>query len=191
MAPESVTSELLSKEELLWVGQADASVVFGPYEVLLIPLSLVWAAVAFYWEASALGWTGAGGDVSAYMPWIGIPLVLLALYLLVGRFFYRAWKRRGTWYAVSNLRAMVVEEGVQRRVTSVFLKTVPMVTKRGGPRGTGCLLFGPITFTGAAMMNSGLGLFARSASSGLVAFFDVPEVGRVEALVDERRKAGA
>src|SRR5690242_910458 len=101
--------DLLRGERVLWTGQPDAGRIFSSYDVFAIPFSLLWGGFAFFWEASVLGMgvfgsSGGGGPVLSFFALWGIPFVLIGLYMIVGRFFYKAWARKRTWYAVTSTR---------------------------------------------------------------------------------------
>jgi hypothetical protein len=101
----AVQPELVPGESFVWAGQPKTSVVFHKEDFLLIPFSLMWGGFAIFWEANVLGIWGA----QAHTPWTfgvlcGIPFVLIGQYLIWGRFFYTAWLKRRTHYAVTNRR---------------------------------------------------------------------------------------
>jgi len=101
--------EFLRDERVLWQGQPDPSKHFAPSDVFAIPFSLLWGGFALFWEASALGlvrWDGDEGRAPLFFVLWGIPFVLIGLYLMVGRFFYKAWRKRRTLYAVTDRRVL-------------------------------------------------------------------------------------
>jgi hypothetical protein len=190
-APPFLKSSLIGKEELLWLGQPDPAAMFAPYDRVLIPVSIIWTAFAMLWEASILGFFGAERAPLTFSL-VGVPVVLIGLYFILGRYLFKAFKKRRTWYAVTSLRVVVLERVFRARVTSGFLKTLPTTTLIPGRGGRASLVFGALHFPGAFMMNSGLDLFPRAAT-GIVSFFDVAgaEAQTVQALVDARRSPAA
>jgi hypothetical protein len=54
----------------------------------------------------------------------GIPLVLVGLYLIVGRFFVDALQRARTYCALTNERAIIVSGLLGQKVKSLPLRTV-------------------------------------------------------------------
>lgn len=110
-------------EVVVWRGGPDPSAVFAPQDAFLVPVSVIWTALA----ALILG-TQAGSDVG---PLAGAALVVvlaLGLYLVVGRFVVKRWTRRRTWYALTTARAVEVT-GSGRAVREAPL-SVPMELRR-------------------------------------------------------------
>ncbi len=89
-------------EQLLWAGRPDPAVHLTPADVFVIPFSLLWGGFALFWTYSA----AAGG---APLPFVlfGVPFVALGLYMLVGRFVYKAQRKRATAYGVTTERVLV------------------------------------------------------------------------------------
>ena len=80
-------------------------------------------------------------SVSWFMaPW-GIPFVLAGQYFIWGRFFVDAWLKRRTYYAVTNRRAIVLQEGWKRKIQFTFLDSIQEITCDGSAVGT--LWLGP------------------------------------------------
>jgi hypothetical protein len=110
MNPDSVTAiqpELTSGESVVWVGQPSGAVFFHKENGVLIPFSLLWGGFAIFWEFGAAGFWGSNSHPGT--PWLfgmlwGIPFVLIGQYLIWGRFFSVAWKKRH--YAVTNRRVI-------------------------------------------------------------------------------------
>jgi hypothetical protein len=73
----------------------------------------------------------------------GIPFVLIGQYLIWGRFIYDAWLKRRTYYAVTNRRVIVVQNGWSRKMVAPYLDSLPTVTKEGPDSGPGTLAFAP------------------------------------------------
>jgi hypothetical protein len=138
-----VREELLPKEQLLWLGQPDTGTHFGPADLWLAPLSVVLAVAAFFGEGRLLGLDQKG-------PWtVPVPaalggglLCLLSLYLLLGRFIYRAWQKRRTYYAVTTKRVLVLVDSRPKSVRGLDLAHLPAIEKRQGSSKGGSLLFG-------------------------------------------------
>jgi hypothetical protein len=139
----AIQSELTSGESVLWAGQPSTSVIFHKEDALLIPFSLFWGGFAIFWEAAVSGmrWTQVNGRWPLGMIW-GIPFVLVGQYLIWGRFFYNAWLKKRTYYAVTNHRVIVVQNGWKRKMASSFVDSLPSLIKEGGSNGIGTLRFG-------------------------------------------------
>jgi hypothetical protein len=98
-----VRQYLRDDEQLLWYGAPDASVWFTAEDVILIPFSILWCGFAIFWESSVIG-----GDAPFLFRLWGIPFVVLGLYFVAGRFFYKSYRKRHTVYAITTRRAMIL-----------------------------------------------------------------------------------
>ena len=89
----------------------------------------------------------------------GIPFVLIGLYMIVGRFFYKVWALKRTSYAVTNRRVLILRETFGRNVQSIYLSTLPAVDTSVRGDGSGTIVFGSMSPIDAFYGSSGLGFF--------------------------------
>jgi hypothetical protein len=136
-AAAQLTRELVAGEQLRWSGQPLAGVRFQAADVLLVPFSLLWGGFAIFWEAEAV----LHGAPLLFQLW-GIPFVCVGLYLILGRFFYDAWRRSHTVYGFTDQRVLIVVVGARRAVTSLRLKTLPDLSLSESRDGMGSISFG-------------------------------------------------
>ena len=187
-------SELLGGERLLWTGQPDPRVIFERVDIFLVPFSLLWGGFALAWEAGVLGLGVFGEGHRSAVPWFfvlwGIPFVLVGLYFIAGRFFYKAWRKRRTYYALTNKRALVLVEGRGRTLRACFLSAVPTINKSVRSSGVGTITFGNTSW--ASMYdNTGMDFFGAMGALGAdstVRFNDVRDADRVYGLAMAARK---
>ncbi len=187
-------SELLGGERLLWTGQPDPRVIFERVDIFLVPFSLLWGGFALVWEAGVLGLGVFGEGHRSAVPWFfvlwGIPFVLVGLYFIAGRFFYKAWRKRRTYYALTNKRALVLVEGRGRTLRACFLSAVPTINKSVRSSGVGTITFGNTSW--ASMYdNTGMDFFGAMGALGAdstVRFNDVRDADRVYGLAMAARK---
>jgi len=141
----AIQPELFSGETIYWSGQPNPRVIFHKEDVFLIPFSLLWGGFAIFWEAGATGFWGTGARHAPFffMLW-GVPFVVLGQYLIWGRFFYDAWLKRRTHYAVTNRRVIVLQNGYRKKVVSAYLDSLPAVSKDGPDGSPGTLSFMPV-----------------------------------------------
>jgi hypothetical protein len=191
-AMAAIQPELTSSESIVWSGRPNASVVFHKEDFFLIPFSLMWGGFAIFWEAGVSGYGGfknQGGSWSFGILW-GIPFVLIGQYLIWGRFFYAAWLKGRTYYAVTNRRVIVVQEGWKRQIASTYIDTLPTLIKEGGSRGIGCLRFAQSQ--PPAYGRGGWGAWNGLKVGDVPTFIDIEGVDSVYHLVsDLREKARA
>jgi hypothetical protein len=144
-----------------------------------VPFSLLWGGFALFWEAAVIAHGSLFGTL-----W-GIPFVAMGLYMIAGRFVYKAWVRRRTLYAITDRRALKL---IRRRfgdsVDALFLDTVPAVNRELRGDGSGSVIFG--TASSGTVPTSFVGM--RTPSQGALAFEDIPDAAQVAELVTELRR---
>ncbi|MEN6372464.1 MAG: hypothetical protein ABFD64_10685 [Armatimonadota bacterium] len=183
-----IQSELMDEESIEWVGQPDPSIIFTKADIFLIPFSILWCGFAIFWEASALGITFKGGGAPLLFALFGVPFVLIGLYMVFGRFFYKAWKKRKTYYAVTNKRIIVITLGIGKNIQAVFIRDIPMINQSIGANGMGSLIFGNTNWQFAMYGNTGMGYFGQYANNAAaIAFYDIRDAKTVYDLVNRIR----
>jgi hypothetical protein len=142
------SSELQPGETIEWSGQPNPSVIFHREDWFAIPFGLMWGGFAIFWLIAASGlWnifqnkTNHPFEIFAAI-W-GTPFVIAGQYLIWGRFIYQRWRKKRTYYALTNRRALIVEHGFRNRTSSsAFFDSVPTVDKRVRYDGIGSISFG-------------------------------------------------
>jgi len=183
--------ELVSGERLVWRGQPDPSVLFTPADLFLVPFSLLWGGFAIFWETSVLGMWGSsagGGGPPVFFALWGVPFVLMGLYFIAGRFVYKAWRKRRTFYAVTDRRVLILTRLWRTSLQSLYLDQLPGLEKSVRGDGSGSITFGSPSFWAGAYANSGMELFGQSRGAVAPAFHDVPNVERVYRLIRDLRE---
>jgi hypothetical protein len=142
----SVIREQLGREEhLLWAGQPGQGIRLRPTDLYLIPFSLLWGGFAFFWEWSVV----TGGAPFFFKLW-GIPFVGAGAYLILGRFFWDAYRRSQTYCGLSDQRALIVTRGLSPTTKSFPLVTLPVITLSLSRDGSGTIQFGTAAGTAGA-----------------------------------------
>jgi hypothetical protein len=136
-----IQPELLSGESLQWAGKPNPGVIFHSDDWYLVPFSLLWGGFTIFWEASVLGyWARQPRSPSTFMVIWGIPFILIGQCMIWGRFLYDAWLKRRTYYAVTNRRVLVLQEGWHEKRNRITLREFRRSTgkgQRGGQYGLG------------------------------------------------------
>ncbi len=139
-----IQPELALDEKILWAGRPSTSVVFHKEDGWLIPFSLMWGGFAIFWEVSATR-HGTSATPQQSPPFFfamwGIPFVLIGQYLIWGRFLYAAWKKKRTYYAVTNRRVLAVQNSWNRKTASAYIDTLPQLMKERSSGKPGTLRF--------------------------------------------------
>ena len=153
-----------------------------------IPFSLLWTGFWVFWEGHALGWTGTGrGESDLFIVLWGIPFLVVGNFIVWGRFFYDAWLKRRTYYAITNRRAFILQEGWERKSVSAFPNEISIIEGEGNQRGT--LWLGtkyPILGPRGAKKRS----MSRFSMAGVPVFADIDDVDAVHRLLLELRSTG-
>jgi hypothetical protein len=132
-------SQLAVDELMLWSGQPKQGVFFRPADVYAIPISLLWAGFAVFWNAAV--WYSDG---PVFFRLWGIPFLIVGFYIVIGRFFVDAWKRSKTYYGVTNERAIITSGIFSKIVKSLNLRTLTDITILERRDLSGTITFGPV-----------------------------------------------
>lgn len=103
---QQLQRELGSGERLLWTGRPRQGLRLRTADALMIPFSVMWGGFAVYWEVGVL----RQGGPTFFALW-GIPFILVAVYITVGRFFYDSYQRSRTYYGLTDQRAIIRTPG--------------------------------------------------------------------------------
>lgn len=186
----AVQPELLPGENILWAGQPSSTVLFRKEDMFLVPFSLFWGGFSIFWEAGVLGLFGSSnnnGKAWVFGALWGIPFVLMGQYMIWGRFVGAAWRKRRTFYAVTNRRVIAVQEGWKRKMASAYVDTLPTIVKEQGRKG-----LGTVRFTQALpfwTQRGGFGSWDGMAVGDVPEFRDIEDVDSVYRLVSQQRES--
>jgi hypothetical protein len=178
----------LRGEPPLWTGRPDARVWLGQADLLLVPMTVVWAGFAVFWNVMA--WRGR-----APVPFrlFGIPFLLIGAYLVVGRFFVKRRRKQRSEYAITADRAVICDGRGRVRDVPLANTTIEQSLSRDGRHLT--VTFGPVP--GGRGWGFGYGGRSMPANSGMdgfgpgstpPAFFDVADVVGLEAALGSVRR---
>jgi hypothetical protein len=137
MNATDLTGRLLKGERIIWSGRPGQGLVFTGRDWLLIPLSLLWCGFAIFWETTVVS-----TQTPVFMKLWGVPVVLIGVYLVAGRFLLDAWVRSGMQYAVTNKRILISRSGPFSKFTAVSLEQLPDATLTEDADGRGTIRFG-------------------------------------------------
>lgn len=186
----AVREELLSGESIEWTGRPDPSVIFCKSDVLLIPFSILWGGFAIFWELAVCGMLFGiehGGPLALFAIF-GLPFVLIGLYFMFGRFFYKSWKKKRTYYAVTNKRVVIVTYGIRAKdVQANFIRDIPTINKSVGANGVGTLVFGNSNRSYWDYANTRMELMGSRLGPPPPAFYDIHDANTVYELVNRLR----
>jgi hypothetical protein len=133
-----LNERLLPGERILWSGRPAQGLLLTGRDTFLIPFSLLWGGFAVFWETMVLTQQKAPGFFALW----GIPFVLIALYLVAGRFLLDAWIRSGMFYALTDKRILISRSGPFAKFTAMSLDRLPEATISNNAGGRGTIRFG-------------------------------------------------
>ncbi len=136
-AHEVIQRELEPGEQLLWAGQPMQGIRFRRADIFMIPFTLLWGGLAFFWE-----WTVWEMNAPLLFKLFGIPFVLVGLHIMVGRFFLDAKQREKTFYGVTDERILILSGLTKKTVTSLNLRTLHDISLTQESDGSGSITFG-------------------------------------------------
>jgi hypothetical protein len=174
--------DLLRNEKVAWAGQPDRRFRLTGPDAFLVPFGIMATAFTVFWEAAVLGLFGGDRAPAFFVLW-GIPFVAMGQYLLWGRFIYKAYRQRRTFYAVTNRRVLILSLTRTRQLQSLFLNQLPAITKTVRKDGTGTIAFGATSYWAGAYANSGMEFLAGRSGTIAPAFYDIPDVEGVYQLI--------
>jgi len=134
--PAELGPELEPGERLLWSGRPAGGVRLQGSDAAVSVFALLWCAVAGGW------WGSASEDDDGGLAWVAlVPVTLIGLYLLVGRFLHDAWRRGRTLHAVTSRRILTIVAAPRRIVAAFPLAGLPEPALLAHRSGLGTITF--------------------------------------------------
>jgi hypothetical protein len=130
-------SQLAPSERLLWFGQPRSGIVFRSSDSFVIPFSLVWGGTTIFIYASV-----PTSDMPIFYKLFILPFVVVALYLLLGRFILDAKRRSATCYGITNERIIIISTHFGRNIRSLDLRAFDVISLKEKSDGSGTITFG-------------------------------------------------
>jgi hypothetical protein len=179
-------NQLLKGEHLVWVDQPDQSVYLTKSDRYMIPASLVWEGFFLFALFNRVLTVGFGNSlIDAFFL---IIFNLIGVYFVVGRFFFKRWRKAQTYYALTNRRALVHTRFFNQLTESVFLANVPITKTSLHANGTGDLKFGEPQWGEGLYANTGMDVMYGLQPNSAPTFFDVPNLQTVYQLARDQLK---
>lgn len=130
-------NELLEGEKLLWTDRAGTGIRFVLRDIILIPLGIIFFTGSLIWEAIVL--LGMPFLYKIGFSLIGIPFILLGLYLSIGRFWIDSKRRTKTFYALTPKRVIIKLIGNSTIVEVFNINTLSAMEISEKPDGSGTI----------------------------------------------------
>jgi hypothetical protein len=173
-------------EQLLWFGRPDPRLWFTGADVFLVPFSVLWCGFAIIFEVGE----SRGG---AFFAALGAPFIAAGTYLVVGRFFYKHYRKKRTVYGITTQRALVSVGA--RPVLFADWPGRPVTVRRSRDGIHASVTFETTGVTALALATQGWGKRSyMRANTGLwfgtdlqVVFYDVVDAAAMLAALDQAR----
>jgi hypothetical protein len=127
----------VSASQIRWSGAPGGGPRVRKSDALVFPFTLMWVTFAVFWEIRALD----SGAPFFFRLW-GVPFILIGLYMLVGRFFWDAYVRANTWYALTDDSALFLRRGFGGGLSTVYVPNISNLSLELQPDGSGTIYFG-------------------------------------------------
>lgn len=189
-AEDLIREELLPEERILWADQPLPGRLFSPADLFLIPFSLFWLGFSIFWMVMAgAGARSAPGLIGIVFPLFGLPFVLVGLYLVFGRFIYAHYRRKNTFYAVTDQRIIVINRMFNKTVRSEKINSITTMDKYVRRDGSGTISFGMMPYP-MEYSNSGMYYGRRNYYRNMaLALENIKDVDDVYRIISEQRPA--
>ena len=135
--PAALQRQLAAGEQVLWQGRPRQGLMLRSSDAYLIPFSLLWCGFAIFWE-----WNVIRLDAPLLFKLLGIPFVLVGLYIVAGRFVTDARRRARTHYALTTERILIASGPNSKNIQSLSLRHLPDITLEEHANGTGTISLG-------------------------------------------------
>ncbi|QDC07832.1 aspartate carbamoyltransferase catalytic subunit [Oceanicola sp. D3] len=114
-------------EEILWQGRPSAGVVVRGKDIFESLFGLFFAGFAIFWMsmASSMGTPRNAPGIFQFFPLFGLPFLAIGLYMVFGKYFWKAYQRRHTNYTLTNKRGFIATEVLGTRK----LKSYPLTDR--------------------------------------------------------------
>ncbi len=94
-----INKYLMPDEYIIWNGKPGTGHLFTPFDIFMIPFSVIWCGGAISWTVSVLSFPFP----FPFFLW-GVPFICVGLYMVFGRFIQKSRIRKETIYVITNKR---------------------------------------------------------------------------------------
>lgn len=108
---------LEADEKLLWQGAPATGLRFSSKGLFTSIFGLFFFGFSVFWVTMAASF-GGNTPLDYLFPLFGLPFVLVGFWMVVGHWFYDAFKRKRSRYALTNRRAIIARNLIRRKMES-------------------------------------------------------------------------
>ncbi len=182
-----IKEQLEPGEIIEWQGKSDASKMLAYGDYMYIPFSIMWCGFVCYWEYLVI--------VNQYplvFHILGIPMALIGLYMAVGRYVYKYYKKKNSCYVLTNLRVIEAYEDPKIGYKEKKLTDIGRMLRFVERNGSGTLVFDDINPAYMMKLNDGMEQVRRKTKK-IIGFYDIPDAEalyeRIQVLKEENKVA--
>ncbi|HEX9059751.1 MAG TPA: hypothetical protein VF941_06205 [Clostridia bacterium] len=166
----SVFIEYLNEnEEIFWYGKPIINKLFTGVDAFIIPISVIWLVTILKMDSPP------------------IIFIIFILYLFIGRFVYKIYKKINTYYAVTDYRILIVNTSLfkSKKLNCIDLGKVNNIIQSINKKGEGTLRFREQSFLYWGYENTGLDFLNLAILKDRPpAFYDIKDANKVYELIN-------
>lgn len=167
---------LTDGEEIIWQGTPEKITFFTRADILLLPLTLLLGGYLIFWSIASARLIAAG---NLSFPLFGLLFLLIGIYLVFGRIWFRYKRRSRDCYAVTSKRVITVNS--LRDTSTEFIPLSELTPRISGKN----LLLGEQNFWGDIFCGLGLDLFFPSAAHETFGFYGISQPETILNIIDK------
>lgn len=173
-----IENMLKDNEVVLWQAQPNLHKNLTKSDIFLIPFSIFWFGFCILWTILAF----SSFPVFALF---GIPFLLIGVYLTFGRFYFKKYNKKHTYYALTNKRLLIIHKIRGERIFESTFNTLNGINYDADKHGCGTIHFGEnrnYPFNNIST-NNGMDFFNKNLYN--YAFYDIDDAKNVYQLISD------
>ncbi len=182
MTKEEIKQTYLKNEKILWTKTPDALKLFTRADFVLVPLSVILGGGMLIYAISSLLLMLQGKSVSFSL--VGITLILISIYLIFGRLWYRKKRVERNIYFITEKRVFVFNTLRDTVILDMLLTDVTMRQQKN------TLYLGDSYLFGNIIYGLGLDVFLHNVASESPAFYAISDTDTPAGIITDAKKQG-
>ena len=175
MTTQDIIKKYLKNEQILWSGTPQNTPLLQRSDILLIPFTVIFGGIfIIYAIISALMMIAGQGIMFSL---IGITALLIGIYIVFIRFWYRKKRISRQVYFVTEKRVFAFDTLRDDVIFDILIKDVEVYS------GHKSLIFGETNAVGDFIYNLGLDIFFRKFSKETAAFRYIDDINGIAKII--------
>lgn len=175
--------KLMPEETIEWHGKSERKKMIGYSDYMYIPFSIMWLGFICVWEYNVI--------VVQYplvFHLLGVPMLLAGLYMTIGRFIYKVYKKKNSCYIITNQRVIETYEDPRLGYKEKAIKEIGRMVRFIEKDGVGTLVFDDINPAYIMKLNDGMEPFRRRTKK-VIGFYDVKEAEKLYEMIQRLKES--